>query len=186
MVADELSRGTPLAPLLSAVHAAGHAAPSVGTVFGQLEKLAAAGPVLVTVDDVQLADQATMHAFRSLPRLLASYPLSWILTMAGTPHPGTAELLFNLLEDDGASRITLGPLDPEGQFALISDVLGAATVEEKAAKQIDFVKKSYDMAIANTKELADLYTKSQTDAFETLNARIAEMTEEVKAALAKK
>jgi phasin family protein len=67
-----------------------------------------------------------------------------------------------------------------------SDVLGAATVEEKAAKQIDFVKKSYDMAIANTKELADLYTKSQTDAFETLNARIAEMTEEVKAALAAK
>jgi phasin family protein len=67
-----------------------------------------------------------------------------------------------------------------------SDVLGAATIEEKAAKQIDFAKKSYDMAIANTKELADLYTKGQTEALETLNARVAEMTEEVKAALAKK
>ena len=67
-----------------------------------------------------------------------------------------------------------------------SDVLGAATIEEKAAKQIDFVKKSYDAALANTKELADLYTKSQAEAFETLNARIAELTEEVKAALAKK
>ena len=61
-----------------------------------------------------------------------------------------------------------------------------ATVEEKAAKQIDFAKKSYEAAIANTKELTDLYTKGQTEAFETLNARIAELTEEVKAALAAK
>jgi phasin family protein len=67
-----------------------------------------------------------------------------------------------------------------------SEVLAAATVEEKAAKQIDFAKKSYDLAIANTKELADLYTKSQTEAFETLSARVAELTEEVKAAIAKK
>jgi phasin family protein len=67
-----------------------------------------------------------------------------------------------------------------------SDVMGAASIEEKAAKQVDFAKKSYDMAIANTKELADLYTKSQTEAFETLNTRIAELTEEVKAAIAAK
>ncbi len=67
-----------------------------------------------------------------------------------------------------------------------SDVMGAASIEEKAAKQVDFAKKSYDMAIANTKELADLYTKGHTEAFETLSARVAEMTEEVKAALAKK
>lgn len=67
-----------------------------------------------------------------------------------------------------------------------SEVLAAATVEEKAAKQIDFVKKSYETAIANTKELADLYTKGQTEAFEALSARVAELTEEVKAAIAKK
>jgi predicted ATPase len=124
-VADELSRATPLAPLLSAVHATATAAPSVGTVFTRLEGLAAAGPVLVTVDDVQWADQVTMHAFRSLPRLLASYPLSWILAMARSPHPGTAELLFDLLEDEGATLIILGPLDPAAQIALISDVLSA-------------------------------------------------------------
>src|SRR6478672_10302720 len=34
-----------------------------------------------------------------------------------------------------------------------SDVMGAASIEEKAAKQVDFAKKSYDAAIANTKEL---------------------------------
>jgi phasin family protein len=67
-----------------------------------------------------------------------------------------------------------------------SEVLAAATIEEKAAKQIDFVKKSYDTALANTRELADIYTKSQTEAFEALNARIAELTDEVKAHIAKK
>ena len=67
-----------------------------------------------------------------------------------------------------------------------SEVLAAATVEEKAAKQIDFMKKTYESAITNSKELADLYTKGQTDAVTALSARVAELTEEVKAALAKK
>ena len=67
-----------------------------------------------------------------------------------------------------------------------SEVLAAATVEEKVIKQIDFTKKSYDTAIANAKELADLVGKSQAEAFEALSARVAELTEEVKAAIAKK
>ena len=54
-----------------------------------------------------------------------------------------------------------------------SDVMSAATIEEKAAKQIDFAKKSYELAVANTKELTDLYTKSSTEAFEALSARVA-------------
>jgi len=67
-----------------------------------------------------------------------------------------------------------------------SDVMSASTIEEKASKQIDFAKKSYELAVANTKELTDLYTKSSTEAFEALSARVAELTEEVKAAIAKK
>ena len=67
-----------------------------------------------------------------------------------------------------------------------SEVLAAATVEEKAIKQIDFAKKSYETAMANTKEIADLFGKSQADAFTALSARVAELTEEVKAAIAKK
>lgn len=124
-VADELSRATPLAPLLSAVGATVSVACSVGTVLTRLEKLAAAGPVLVTVDDVQWGGQETMHALRSLPRLLAACPLSWILVKDMPARPGTAELLFDRLEGDGASRITLGPLDTGAQIALIGDVLGA-------------------------------------------------------------
>ena len=65
-------------------------------------------------------------------------------------------------------------------------MLAAATIEEKAAKQIDFVKKSYETAVTNSKELADLYSKGHTDALTALSARVAEVTEEVKAAIAKK
>jgi phasin family protein len=67
-----------------------------------------------------------------------------------------------------------------------SEVLAAATVEEKAAKQIEFAKKSYEAVIANTKELASLYSKGQTEAFEALSQRVAELADEVKAAIAKK
>jgi phasin family protein len=67
-----------------------------------------------------------------------------------------------------------------------SEVLAAATVEEKAAKQIDFAKKSYELAMANAKELAELYSKSHADALATLSERVSELSDEVKAAIAKK
>ena len=67
-----------------------------------------------------------------------------------------------------------------------SEVLAAATVEEKAAKQIDFAKKAYEAAIANTKELTELYSKGQSEAFAALSNRVAELADEVKAAFARK
>ncbi len=101
------------------------------------------------------------------------------VTTASTPAVETSKTIAQRQSD--MLRAAMEDLSKYG-----SDVLGAATIEEKAAKQVDFAKKSYDAAIANTKELADLYTKGQTEAFETLNARVAELTEEVKAAFAKK
>ena len=67
-----------------------------------------------------------------------------------------------------------------------SDVMAAATVEEKAAKHIDFVKKSFDVALSNARELGELYSKSQAETIETLSARVAELADEVKAAIAAK
>jgi len=152
VAADELSQAMPLAPLLAAVNAGtGPAAFAIATatdprqpgpapgrdvILGLLEKLASAGPVLVTIDDIQWADPGTLQALLSMPRLLAAYPLSWILAMARSPHTGGAERLFDLLERDGATRVVLGPLDDEAQLALVTDVLGAvpdATLTELAA-----------------------------------------------------
>jgi phasin family protein len=67
-----------------------------------------------------------------------------------------------------------------------SDVMSAATIEEKATKQIDFAKKSYETAVANAQELAGMYTKSHSEALTALSARITELSDEVKAAFVKK
>ena len=99
-----------------------------------------------------------------------------------TASTATVELMKTIAQRQGDMvRAAMEDFSKHG-----SDVLSAATVEEKAAKQIDFAKKSYELAVANSKELADLYTKSHTEAFETLSARVAELTEEVKAAIAAK
>lgn len=146
--ANKLSQSMPLAPLLAAVRTTpappGRArqpevavtSPSAGLVLTRLEELASTGPALVTVDDLQWADPATMKAFQPMQRLLASHALSWILTMGTSPSSSNAELLFDSLEGDGAARIALGPIAHEAQVALIGDVLGAvpdATLIELAA-----------------------------------------------------
>ena len=48
------------------------------------------------------------------------------------------------------------------------------------------MKKSYDAAVANSKELAELYTKGQTEALAALSQRVTELSDEVKAAIAAK
>lgn len=67
-----------------------------------------------------------------------------------------------------------------------SEVLAAATVEEKAVKQIEFVKKAYEAAIANTRELAEMYGKGQSEAFTALSGRVTELADEAKAAFVRK
>jgi len=42
-------------------------------------KLAARGPVFITLDDVQWADGTTIKALRELPTWLAEYPVGWVL-----------------------------------------------------------------------------------------------------------
>lgn len=67
-----------------------------------------------------------------------------------------------------------------------SEVLAAATVEEKAARQIEFAKRSYEAVIANAKELADLYSRGQSEAFEAVSQRVSEAADEAKAAIARR
>jgi DNA-binding CsgD family transcriptional regulator len=135
--ADELSQSVPFAPLLTALReslgAPDAAAP--GTTDAQisfvdrfrmaLENRAAARPVLVSVDDLHWADPATLTTLRTLPRQLASYPLVWNLARATVQHGAGAAMLFDLLERDGAARVTLGPLTDDAVTDVLTDALGA-------------------------------------------------------------
>lgn len=53
--------------------------------------------------------------------------------------------------------------------------------QAKAARQADLLKKAYEHAVANMKELHDLMQKSHEEAMGLLNSRFAEALDEVKA-----
>jgi DNA-binding CsgD family transcriptional regulator len=140
--ADELSRFMPLAPVLMALgesptaladeagRPAGYGQASspmwlIEAARTHLEKRAAVGSLLVSLDDLHWADSATLHALRTLPAQLGSYPLAWILARHAPDAGNDAGLLFDLLESDGAGRISLPPLAEAAVADLVSDALGA-------------------------------------------------------------
>lgn len=67
-----------------------------------------------------------------------------------------------------------------------TDLWSAASPEEKAAKQADLVKKSYEGAIANLREAIDMLAKSNGSAADMINKRVGESLDELKIAVGKK
>ncbi len=66
------------------------------------------------------------------------------------------------------------------------DVMAAGSPEDKAAKQTELVKEAFKRAIANMRELADMVSKSQGEAFEVINKRVTDSLDELKTVVAKK
>ena len=67
-------------------------------------------------------------------------------------------------------------------------VRGAASgkPQDQAAKQAEMVKATYEKAVTNMKELADLIQKSNAEALTVLNRRFSEAMDEVRGLVAKK
>jgi DNA-binding CsgD family transcriptional regulator len=89
-----------------------------------LERRAAATPVLVCIDDLHCAAPATLAALRTLPQELKRQPVAWLLARSSA-SPRAADYMFSLLEKDGATRITLGPLRDDAVAAMLADAFGA-------------------------------------------------------------
>jgi phasin family protein len=66
------------------------------------------------------------------------------------------------------------------------EVMAAGSPEEKAAKQTEIVKDAFQRAVVNMRELAELVAKSQTDAMEVVQKRVADSLDEIKTVIAKK
>jgi phasin family protein len=64
-------------------------------------------------------------------------------------------------------------------------LFSSASPEERMAKQTDIVKSAFERAIANMKELAELVTKSNAEAFQVVNQRVTESLDELKQAIGK-
>lgn len=73
----------------------------------------------------------------------------------------------------------------EQTTSIVSELLAAGSPEEKVAKQADLVKAAFEKALANTRELAELVTKSNSEAADVINKRVSESLEELKSAVAK-
>src|SRR6202035_2704977 len=88
-----------------------------------LEEAALSAPICVCLDDLQWADGATVAALRVLPTRLAPMPIVWV----GAWRPGQAspELRAALaeLDEHGADRIELQPLDDVAVTQIVMDIV---------------------------------------------------------------
>ncbi|MCB9946576.1 MAG: phasin family protein [Rhodospirillaceae bacterium] len=74
----------------------------------------------------------------------------------------------------------------EEMSGMISDMMSTGSPEEKVARQADMAKKTFERILANMKELAEMLSKSNTEAADVINGRISESLEELKAMAHKK
>ncbi len=102
----------------------GAAAWWITQIRAHLEQRAAVAPVLVCLDDLHWASPATLAVLRALPRDLKRHPVAWLLARSSTPQRG-ADHMFDLLEKDGAARLTLAPLDHDAVAAMLTGASGA-------------------------------------------------------------
>src|SRR5258707_2233842 len=64
--------------------------------------------------------------------------------------------------------------------ALMREWTQPGAPEERIAKNAEIAKTAFEKGIANARELAELVTKANTDAFNILNKRVAEGFEELR------
>ena len=67
----------------------------------------------------------------------------------------------------------------------MKSLASAEAPQAKAAKQAELLKKAYERAVANMKELSDLIQRSNSEALSLLNKRFAEAMDEVKSIVEK-
>ena len=62
----------------------------------------------------------------------------------------------------------------------------ASNPHEMTTKQAELVRKAFEQALANMRELAEMVSKSNTDAFAIINKRVTESLQELKGLVAPK
>lgn len=90
-----------------------------------LEELAVHTPVLVSVDDLQWCDPATLRLLRTLPRRLATEAIVWVLAVRTGETVPALEATVRALVDAGGAFLELHPLDDSAVHAITVDILGA-------------------------------------------------------------
>ena len=91
-----------------------------------VERVAARGPFLLAIDDLQWADVSTLVALRSIARRVPTLPV----VLLGSCRAGHDVVELHRVTDDllraGGTRLALGPLDDAAVATLITHVLRAS------------------------------------------------------------
>lgn len=80
---------------------------------------------ILTIDDAQWADEATVDTLTSLHSRLAGQPIGWIVSGRAAPQATGVDDLLGEWEAKGADRVNVEPLSDDAVGDLIGDVLGA-------------------------------------------------------------
>jgi DNA-binding CsgD family transcriptional regulator len=88
-----------------------------------LERAALRSPLLISIDDVQWADPATLHALGTLPRHLAPHRIVWLLAVRAGELSPAARAAMTRLEAADAVTITVNPLDEAAVADVAADLL---------------------------------------------------------------
>jgi len=92
---------------------------------GLLEVYSHSRPLVVSLDDVQWADELTALTLRVLVPALRSSPVLWLLARRPLPARSTAQYTFDWLIAEGARRLPLEPLPEAAVAELCAKVIGA-------------------------------------------------------------
>jgi DNA-binding CsgD family transcriptional regulator len=88
-----------------------------------LERAALRAPVLISIDDLQWADPATLHALGTLPRHLAPHRILWLLAARAGELSPAARAALTRLEAADAITVTVNPLDEAAAADVAADLL---------------------------------------------------------------
>jgi DNA-binding NarL/FixJ family response regulator len=91
----------------------------------QIERAALARPVMIVLDDLQWADEATLSAVATLPMHTASHRILWLLAIRANDLGQAALSAVARLEAAGALSLSLAGLDDDAVGEIAEDILGA-------------------------------------------------------------
>jgi DNA-binding CsgD family transcriptional regulator len=92
-----------------------------------------AGPVLVTVDDLHWADQASVRFLLYLADRLSGLPVALVLSWRAAGVQDGADRLARLEQIAASSRVSLAPLSRRGVRTILTQEFGIAPAEQFAA-----------------------------------------------------
>jgi DNA-binding CsgD family transcriptional regulator len=94
-------------------------------LLGMVDQVCAAGPLVLAIDDLQWADEASLALWRRLVPAVPQLPL--LLVAASRPVPRREDVtgLRQEIVDGGGAVIPLGPLAPPDVDELITELVGA-------------------------------------------------------------